>query len=176
MLIPCHICIFYVNMAEFKLKTEYSPSGDQPEAIEEIVEQVGNATVINLGHTIESREEARSIGEEYNATMVIYGQVTSEGVILYYEVTAPQAQYQTLGLFTIETKHVDNFDILVPDTEDIDYLSGMTCGILHYLDQDQPLFLHKHGHHQTILISPRLHSTGNKFPHYLYIQQVYFRE
>ena len=120
MLILCHICIFYVIMAEFKLITDYSPSGDQPEAIEELVGGIksgapfqtllgvtGSGKTYTVANVIQAVQKPTLI-VSHNKTLAaqLYGEFKSffpenavEYFISYYDYYQPEAYLPVTDTF-----------------------------------------------------------------------------
>lgn len=80
---------FLIVVASFEcLECGYSQlQTDILESLEQLADEVSEVSLLKIGHTIRNQDEAVSIGNTYNASVVIYGRVTTGGVTVRYAFT-----------------------------------------------------------------------------------------
>lgn len=129
-----------VVVAEFEQSdgSDYEPEINIQEVVQELANDIGNIRVISVGHSIVNVEEATELSDIYQATMVIYGRISSGGVSVSYQITpnVGVVRNEVEGDFRIAVDQVENFEAFLFDGMDTSYFVGLTAGQVLYFQDD----------------------------------------
>jgi len=118
---------------------------DAPNTDENIERELQNAGVqfIRVNHELSGREEAQQIARQYNATIVIWGQISgsvqanSGGVAVNFEINAPSQRIESVLFgFEVSAEQLQDFDVYVFQGMDTGYVVDFIRGQVAYFEGD----------------------------------------
>ncbi|MBI1281604.1 MAG: tetratricopeptide repeat protein [Anaerolineaceae bacterium] len=92
---------------------------------------------IHVRHTLAGRDEARQVGNLYNATIVMWGEIARGGVRIFFEIMPRRSEVDTtLTDLKVATTELTSFDAYLFQGMDTLYIINFIAGQIAFFDGD----------------------------------------